>query len=138
MRHGLKGRKFYRTGSHNKALIMNLARSLVKYEQIITTLPKAKELRPFIERMITLGKKGGLHRRRKVISTFGEQELVSKIMDVFPTRYSERTGGYSRIIRNGFRRGDRAPMAVIELVDRDESAKIFNKVDAEPKEAQAN
>ncbi|MDR1032199.1 MAG: 50S ribosomal protein L17 [Holosporales bacterium] len=123
MRHGISGRKFNRKVAHNRALLVNLAKSLIKYEQIATTLPKAKELRPFVEKTITLGKMGGLQKRRQVISLFGADDLVTKIMGPLSERYNSRPGGYTRILHNGFRKGDRTPMAVIELIDRDENAK---------------
>jgi large subunit ribosomal protein L17 len=124
MRHGISGRKFNRKVAHNRALLVNLAKSLIKYEQIATTLPKARELRPLVEKTITLGKMGGLQKRRQVISLLGDNDLVIKIMGPLSERYSSRPGGYTRILHNGFRKGDRAPMAVIELIDRDENAKI--------------
>ncbi|MDR1365912.1 MAG: 50S ribosomal protein L17 [Holosporales bacterium] len=123
MRHGISGRKFNRKVAHNKALLINLAKSLIKYEQIVTTLPKAKELRPLVEKAITLGKRGGLQKRRQTISLLGDNDLVVKIMGPLSERYNSRAGGYARILHNGFRKGDRAPMAVIELIGRDESAK---------------
>ncbi|MDR1475204.1 MAG: 50S ribosomal protein L17 [Holosporales bacterium] len=123
MRHGISGRKFNRKVAHNKALLVNLAKSLIKYEQLVTTLPKAKELRPLVEKAITLGKKGGLHKRRQAISLLGDSSLVTKVMSGLSERYKGRAGGYTRILHNGFRKGDRAPMAVIELIDRDENAK---------------
>jgi len=123
MRHGIKGRKLTRTSSHRKALLSNMANSLFKHEQIKTTLPKAKELKRFAEKIITLGKKGSLHHRRQAISTLQDTSTVKKIFEVLAVRYKDRKGGYLRIIKCGFRTGDSAPMAIIELVDRDESAK---------------
>jgi len=124
MRHRLKGRKLGRTVSHRQALFSNMAAALIKHEQIQTTLPKAKELRPVVERLITLGKRGNLHARRQALSQLGgDREIVSKLFDVLGERYSERSGGYTRVLRAGFRYGDAAPMAVIELVDRDPEAK---------------
>jgi len=123
MRHGLSGRKLNRTSGERKALFLGLAASLVKHEQIKTTLPKAKDLRPIVEKMITLGKKGGLSSRRQVISRLGDKELAEKVMGALAERYKERSGGYVRIIKNGFRFGDNSPMAIIELVDRDVTAK---------------
>lgn len=123
MRHGNKGRKLNRTASHRKALFRNMAASLVEHEQIVTTLPKAKELRPVVEKLVTLGKRGDLHARRQIISRIGNAELAGKLIDTLAPRYAERNGGYTRIVKAGFRHGDNAPMAVIEFVDRDSSAK---------------
>ena len=123
MKHNIKHRKLNRTSSHRKALLMNLSNALIKHEQITTTLPKAKELRPFIEKIITLGKKGDLVSRRKAISILQDQKNTKKIFDVISERYKERSGGYTRIIKIGNRFGDNAPTAIIELVDRDENAK---------------
>ena len=123
MKHNIKHRKLNRTSSHRKALLMNLSNSLIKHEQITTTLSKAKELRPFVEKIITLGKKGDLVSRRKAISILQDQKNTKKIFDVISERYKERSGGYTRIIKVGNRFGDNAPTAIIELVDRDENAK---------------
>lgn len=123
MRHGKKGRKLNRTASHRKALFANMAASLIEHEQITTTLPKAKELRPVVEKLITLGKRGDLHARRQAISAIRNVELVRKLFDTLAPRYGERKGGYTRVMKAGFRFGDNAPMAVIEFVDRDVSAK---------------
>jgi len=123
MKHNITHRKLNRTTSHRKALLMNLSNSLIKHEQITTTLSKAKELRPFVEKIITLGKKGDLVSRRKTISILQDQKNTKKIFDVISERYKERTGGYTRIIKVGNRFGDNAPTAIIELVDRDENAK---------------
>lgn len=123
MRHGNKGRKLNRTASHRKALFANMAASLIEHEQITTTLPKAKELRPIVDKLITLGKRGDLHARRQAISAIRSAELVRKLFDTLAPRYGERKGGYTRVMKAGFRFGDNAPMAVIELVDRDTSAK---------------
>lgn len=123
MRHLNKGRKLNRTSSHRKAMFANMAASLIKHEQIVTTLPKAKELKPVADKLITLGKKGGLHRRRQAHSKIQDDKAVAKLFDVLAPRYQERPGGYCRVLKAGFRYGDNAPMAVIELVDRDESAK---------------
>lgn len=135
MRHGIKGRKLNRTSSHRRALFANLAAALIKHEQIKTTLPKAKEIRPIVEKLITLGKKGGLHQRRQAAAFIYEDKVVKKLFDVIAERYKTRPGGYTRIIKAGFRYGDAAPMAIIELVDRDESAKGtdsgFVEVDSE-------
>ena len=123
MRHKIGYRKLNRTSSHRKSLLMNLSNSLIKHEQIKTTLPKAKELRPFIEKIITLGKKGDLESRRKAISILQDIKNTKKIFDNFAERYKERKGGYTRIVKIGNRYGDNAPTAIIELVDRDEEAK---------------
>ena len=123
MKHNITHRKLNRTTSHRKALLMNLSNSLIKHEQITTTLSKAKELRPFVEKIITLGKKGDLVSRRKAISILQDQNNTKKIFDVISERYKERSGGYTRIIKIGNRFGDNAPTAIIELVDRDENAK---------------
>ena len=119
MRHGLSGRKLNRTSSHRKAMFDNMAAALIKHEQIRTTLPKAKELRPIVEKLVTLGKRGGLALRRQAIGELRDQAMVRKLFDVLATRYKDRNGGYTRIIKAGFRHGDNAAMAVIELVDRD-------------------
>ena len=123
MRHGKSGRKLNRTASHRKAMFANMAAALIKHEQIVTTLPKAKEMRPIIDKLITLGKRGDLHARRQAIARIRDKEQVKKLFDVLGERYKDRNGGYSRVMRAGFRYGDSAPMAVIELVDRDESEK---------------
>ena len=123
MKHNITHRKLNRTTSHRKALLMNLSNSLIKHEQITTTLSKAKELRPFVEKIITLGKKGDLVSRRKAISILQDQKNTKKIFDVISERYKDRSGGYTRIIKVGNRFGDNAPTAIIELVDRDENAK---------------
>ena len=123
MKHNIKNRKLNRTSSHRKSLLMNLSNALIKHEQITTTLPKAKELRPFIEKVITLGKKGDLSARRKTMSILQDEKMTKKIFDIFADRYNERKGGYTRIVKLGNRFGDNAPTAVIEFVDRDEDAK---------------
>ncbi len=123
MRHAKRGRKFNRTASHRKAMFANMAQALVKHEQIVTTLPKAKDLRPVVEKLITLGKRGDLHARRLLIARTRDEATAAKLIDVLAVRYKERSGGYIRIMKAGFRYGDNAPMAVIELVDRDVSAK---------------
>lgn len=123
MRHGISGRKLNRHSDERKALFQSLAVSLIKHEQIRTTLPKAKDLRPIVEKMITLGKRGGLSCRRQAISFLGEKDLAAKIMGPLAERYKARAGGYVRIIKAGYRHGDNAPMAIIELVDRDLEAK---------------
>ena len=123
MRHGAAYRKLGRTVSHRQAMFANMAASLIKHEQITTTLPKAKELRPFVEKMVTLGKKGDLHARRQAISHIRDVTQVGKLFETIGPRYAERNGGYIRIMKAGFRHGDNAPMAVIEFVDRDVDAK---------------
>ena len=123
MKHNIKQRKLNRTSSHRKALLMNLSNALIKHEQITTTLPKAKELRPFVEKVVTLGKKGDLAARRKAMSILQDEKMTKKIFDILANRYGERDGGYTRIIKLGNRFGDNAPTAVIEFVDRDEEAK---------------
>lgn len=123
MRHGKSGRKLNRTSSHRKAMFANMAASLIEHEQIVTTLPKAKEMRPIIEKLITLGKRGDLHARRQAISQIRDTAMVAKLFDTLAPRYGERQGGYSRVLKAGFRHGDNAPMAVIELVDRDVEAR---------------
>ena len=123
MRHGAAHRKLGRTTSHRTAMFANMAASLIKHEQITTTLPKAKELRPFVEKLVTLAKKGDLHARRQAISHVRDVTQVGKLFDTIGTRYAERNGGYIRIMKAGYRHGDNAPMAVIEFVDRDVEAK---------------
>lgn len=123
MRHRKQGRKLNRTASHRKALFANMAAALIKHEQITTTLPKAKELRSIVDRLITLGKKGDLHSRRHAIAKMRDKDQAKKLFDVLGPRYKERNGGYTRVLKAGFRYGDNAPMAVIELVDRDVSEK---------------
>lgn len=129
MKHRIKQRKLNRTTPHRKAMLANMASSLVKHEQIKTTLPKAKELKPYLEKIITMGKNAAakpdtaLAKRRQAISKMGDKTQVAKVFDVLAERYADRQGGYTRIYKAGFRYGDSAPMAVIELVDRDESAK---------------
>lgn len=123
MRHKKAHRKLNRTSSHRKAMLRNMAAGLIKHEQIITTLPKAKELRPYVEKLITLAKKGGLSNRRLAMSRLMDETQLKKLFDVLAERYSDRNGGYSRVIKAGYRQSDAAPMAVIELVDRDEDAK---------------
>lgn len=123
MRHGLSGRKLNRTSAHRKALFANLAQALIEHEQITTTLPKAKDLRPIVEKLITLGKKKTLAARRQTISQIRSQCLAAKLMGPLADRYKARNGGYVRIIKAGFRYGDNAPLAIIELVDRDQAAK---------------
>lgn len=123
MRHGKSGRKLNRTASHRKAMFANMAASLIEHEQIVTTLPKAKEIRPIVEKLVTLGKRGDLHARRQAIAAIRDETQVRKLFDTIATRYADRNGGYLRIMKAGFRHGDSAPMAVIEFVDRDVDAK---------------
>ena len=123
MRHGFKGRRFARSVSHRKSMFANLSVSLIEHEQIVTTLEKAKDLRPIVEKLVTLGTRGDLHARRQVIAQIGNENVVKRLFDVVAPRYAERNGGYLRIMKAGFRRGDNAAMAVIEFVDRDTSAK---------------
>ncbi len=123
MRHGKSGRKLNRTSSHRKAMFANMAASLVEHEQITTTLPKAKEIRPIVEKLVTLGKRGDLHARRQAISAIRDEKLVRRLFDTIAPRYADRNGGYLRIMKAGFRHGDNAPMAVVEFVDRDVDAK---------------
>jgi large subunit ribosomal protein L17 len=119
----MSGRKFSRTSSHRKAMFENMAVALLKHEQITTTLPKAKDLRPIVEKLITLGKRGGLHCRRQALSMLQDTKITEKLFSTIAERYKERQGGYIRIVKAGFRYGDSAAMAVIELVDRDPEAK---------------
>ena len=123
MRHNNSQRKLNRTASHRKAMFSNMANALIKHEQIITTLPKAKELRPVVEKLVTLSRNNNLHSRRLAISKLQDLSMVTKLFDVLGPRYADRAGGYTRIIKAGFRYGDSAPMAVIEFVDRDKDAK---------------
>ena len=123
MRHGIAHRKLNRTASHRKAVFANMAASLIEHEQIVTTLPKAKEMKPFMDKLITLAKRGDLHARRQAISNVRDEAAVRKLFDVFGERYKDREGGYTRVLKAGFRHGDNAPRAVIELVDRDEDAR---------------
>ena len=143
MRHRKSGRKLNRTSAHRKAMFANMAASLIKHEQIQTTLPKAKELRPIVEKLITLGKRGDLHARRQALSQLHEKSAVDKLFSSLSERYADREGGYTRVLKAGFRAGDAAPMGVIELVDRDVDAKgqdsgpDQNAVDEEELEAEA-
>ena len=123
MRHGKVHRKLNRTAEHRRAMFANMCAALIKHEQIVTTLPKAKELRPIVEKLVTLGKKGGLAMRRQAISEMRDQDQVKKLFDTLAARYKDRQGGYTRIIKAGFRYGDNAPRAVIELIDRDTTVK---------------
>jgi large subunit ribosomal protein L17 len=143
MRHGYKGRQLSRTSGHRRALFANLAAALIKHEQIVTTLPKAKDLRPIVEKLITLAKNGGLANRRLAISRMRDETQVAKMFDVLALRYKERSGGYCRILKAGFRHGDNAPLALIELVDRDVTAKgkdsgpVYTEDNADAAEATA-
>ena len=145
MKHRLKGKKLNRTSSHRKALFKNMAQAIIKHEQIITTLPKAKTMKPIVDKLITLGKKGGLHARRQAFAKIRDNTMVSKLFDTLATRYADRNGGYSRVLKAGYRYGDAAAMAVLELVDRDENARgqdsgpvqNITSNDEEPKEAVA-
>ena len=123
MKHRIKGKKLNRTSSHRKALLKNMSQALIKHEQIITTLVKAKTLKPYFDKLITIGKKGNLSARRQAISKVGDLKLVEKLFSILAKRYETRNGGYSRVLKAGFRYGDAAPMAVIELIDRDEEAR---------------
>jgi large subunit ribosomal protein L17 len=139
MRHGIKGRKLNRTSSHRKAMFANMAVSLIIHEQIKTTLPKAKDLRPIVEKLVTMGKTNDLTTRRRLLSLIKDADAVEKLLTTISGRYSARNGGYLRIFKAGFRFGDMAPMAVIEFVDRDESAKGANSnieiIESDVKEA---
>jgi large subunit ribosomal protein L17 len=123
MRHGNAHRKFNRTAEHRRAMFANMCAALIKHEQITTTLPKAKDLRPIVEKLVTLGKRGGLHARRQAIAEIRDVAMVKKLFDVLGPRYKERHGGYTRVMKAGFRYGDNAPLGVIEFVDRDVYAK---------------
>jgi large subunit ribosomal protein L17 len=123
MRHGKAGRKLNRTSSHRKAMFANMAASLIIHEQITTTVPKAKEIRPIVEKLVTLGKRGDLHARRQALSQIQDKDAVKKLFDAIAARYATRNGGYLRIMRVGYRFGDNAPMAIIEFVERDVTAK---------------
>ena len=135
MYHGRAKRRFNRTSEHRKAMFANMAVALIHHEQIVTTLPKAKDLRPVVEKLVTLGKRGDLHARRQAIAQIKDVVLVRKLFDVLGPRYKQRNGGYCRVLKAGFRFGDNAPMAVIEFVDRDEDAK--GKPFGEPVQAAA-
>jgi large subunit ribosomal protein L17 len=137
MRHKVAHRKLGRTSAHREAMFRNMAAALIKHEQIITTLPKAKELRPYVERLVTLAKKGGLSNRRLAHARLMDDEQLKKLFDVLAPRYADRPGGYTRVLKAGFRASDQAPMAVIEFVDRDVTArgKDSGPVDAQEAEA---
>ena len=123
MKHKIKGKKLNRTSSHRKALFKNMAQAIIKHEQIITTLPKAKTMKPIVDKLITLAKKGSLHARRQAFSKLRDDKMVTKLFETLALRYADRTGGYTRVLKAGYRYGDSAAMAVIELVDRDEDAR---------------
>jgi large subunit ribosomal protein L17 len=123
MRHGMSGRKLGRKSAHRRAMFANMANALIKHEQISTTLPKAKDLRPVVEKLVTLGKRGDLHARRQVLAVLRDADLTAKLFSVLAERYKTRAGGYIRVLKAGFRYGDNAPMAIIEFVDRDVTAK---------------
>lgn len=136
MRHGNRGRRFNRTHEHRKAMFANLAASLITHEQIVTTLPKAKDLRPIVEKLVTLAKRGDLNSRRNAVAQIRDEAAVKKLFDVIGPRYKERAGGYTRVLKAGFRFGDNAPVGLIEFVDRDVSAKgAADKARAEAEEA---
>ncbi|MCV9965499.1 50S ribosomal protein L17 [Pararhizobium sp. BT-229] len=137
MRHQKAGRKLNRTASHRKAMFANMAASLIEHEQIVTTLPKAKEIRPIVEKLVTLGKRGDLHARRQAISQIRDVAVVSKLFDAIASRYATRNGGYLRIMKAGFRHGDNAALAVVEFVDRDTSAKGAKDIARVAAEAEA-
>jgi large subunit ribosomal protein L17 len=134
MHHGFRGRRLNRSSAHRKSMFANMSASLIKHEQIVTTLPKAKDLRPIVEKLITLAKKGDLHARRQAISQIKDLDQVKKLFDVLAARYKDRHGGYLRIMKAGFRMGDNAPVAVIEFVDRDVNEK---GKDSGPKQGKA-
>jgi large subunit ribosomal protein L17 len=136
MRHGNAHRKLNRTAEHRKAMFGNMAAALIKHEQIVTTLPKAKDLRPIVEKLITLGKRGDLHARRQAIAQIRDVAMVKKLFEVLGPRYKERNGGYTRILKAGYRYGDNAPVGVIEFVDRDEAAKGLDSGPVEAKKVE--
>ena len=146
MKHKIKGKKLNRTSSHRKALFKNMAQAIIKHEQIITTLPKAKTMKPIVEKLITLAKKGSLHAKRQAYSKLRDDKMITKLFGTLATRYADRAGGYTRVLKDGYRYGDAAAMAVIELVDRDEDARgldsgpVQNITESsdEPKEAIAS
>ena len=146
MKHKIKGKKLNRSSSHRKALFKNMAQAIIKHEQIITTLPKAKTMKPIVDKLITLAKKGSLHARRQAFSKLRDDKMVTKLFGTLAIRYADRSGGYTRVLKAGYRYGDAAAMAVIELVDRDEDARgidsgpIQNVPESteEPKEAVAS
>lgn len=135
MRHNMSGRKLGRKSAHRKSMFANLAQALIKHEQISTTLPKAKDLRPQVEKLVTLAKRGDLHARRQVLSVLKDASLTDKLFSTLAERYKTRKGGYTRVLKAGFRYGDAAPLAIIEFVDRDESAKGRDSGSVETAEA---
>jgi large subunit ribosomal protein L17 len=137
MRHGHAHRKFNRTAEHRRAMFANMCAALIKHEQIVTTLPKAKDLRPIVEKLVTLGKRGDLHARRQAIAEIRDVAMVKKLFEVLGPRYKERHGGYTRIMKAGFRHGDNAAVGVIEFVDRDVAAKGLDSGEAAQKTAAA-
>jgi large subunit ribosomal protein L17 len=137
MRHAKTHRKFGRRSDHRKSMLANLAASLIKHEQIVTTLPKAKDLRPVVEKLVTLGKRGGLHARRQAIAQMRDLAMVKKLFDVIGPRYKERNGGYTRVLKAGYRYGDSAPVAVIEFVDRDVDARGLDSGPVQARGAEA-
>ena len=137
MHHGFRGRRLNRSSAHRKSMFANMSASLIKHEQIVTTLPKAKDLRPIVEKLITLAKKGDLHARRQAISQIKDLDQVKKLFDVLAARYKDRHGGYIRIMKAGFRMGDNAPVAVIEFVDRDVNEKGKDSGPKQGKDADA-
>src|ERR1700722_10668844 len=138
MRHGNAHRKLNRTAEHRRAMFANMCAALIKHEQITTTLPKAKDLRPIVEKLVTLGKRGDLHARRKAIAEIRDVAMVKKLFDVLGPRYKERNGGYTRVMKAGFRYGDNAPVAVIEFVERDVEAKGQDSGPVQEKKADAD
>jgi len=136
MRHGNAHRKFNRKSEHRRAMFANMAAALIKHEQIVTTLPKAKDLRPVIEKLVTLGKRGDLHARRQAVAQLRDAPMVKKLFEVLGPRYRERNGGYTRVLKAGYRYGDSAPVAVIEFVDRDEAAKGLDSGPVQEKKAE--
>ena len=137
MRHGFAHRRFNRTPEHRRAMFANMAAALIKHEQIVTTLPKAKDLRPIVEKLVTLGKRGDLHARRQAIAEMRDISMVRKLFDVIGPRYKDRHGGYTRVLKAGYRYGDNAPVAVIEFVDRDVEAKGLDSGPVQEKAAEA-
>ena len=138
MKHRIKGKKLNRTSSHRKALFKNMAQAIIKHEQIVTTLPKAKTMKPIVDKLITLGKKGSLHARRQAFSKLRDENMVTKLFGTLAPRYADRNGGYTRVLKAGYRYGDTAAMAVIELVDRDEDARGKDSGPIQTSEASEN
>jgi large subunit ribosomal protein L17 len=138
MRHGNAHRKLNRTAEHRRAMFANMAAALIKHEQITTTLPKAKDLRPIVEKLVTLGKRGDLHARRQAVAEIRDVDMVKKLFAVLGPRYKDRNGGYTRVLKAGFRYGDSAPVAVIEFVDRDVDAKGVDSGPTQSAETEAS